>query len=271
MDTHAVTKPSVQEALKVGYWGDAVLHAESASIDSAEWYRHIDTARCYRNEVEVGEAIHESGVPREEIFVTTKIDSSLHGYDSTTSTVKASLGDLHLDYIDLYLIHDAGSGPELRLATYRALLEAKARGEIRSVGVSNYGVRHLEELQQAGLPPPVVNQIELHPLCQQRPIVEYCKEHDIVVQAYCPIIRGRTDNPVIKGLSKKYDREPAQILLRWSLQHGFVPLPKSSQPARVRSNAQVFDFELSDTDMAALDSLDKRKAGAISWNPVDVA
>ncbi|KAI0661170.1 Aldo/keto reductase [Cubamyces menziesii] len=251
-DTHAVTKPSVLEALRAGY-------------------RHIDTARCYRNEVEVGEAIRESGVPREDTFVTTKIDSSLHGYESTLSTVKASLSDLGLDYIDLYLIHDAGSGQELRLATYRALLEAKALGEIRSVGVSNYGVKHLEELQQAGLPPPAVNQIELHPLCQQRPIVDYCREHGIVVQAYCPIIRGRTDHPVIKELSEKYEKEPAQVLIRWSLQHGFVPLPKSSQAARIRSNAQVFDFELTDADMAALDSLDKGKAGAVSWNPVDVA
>ncbi|KAI0365615.1 Aldo/keto reductase [Pilatotrama ljubarskyi] len=252
VDTRVVTKPSVLEAFKAGY-------------------RHIDTARFYDNEAQVGEAVRESGLKREDMFVTTKIHSGLHGYKRAQATVQDSLTALGFDYIDLYLIHDANSGQKLRLETYKALLEAKTQGYIRSVGVSNYGVKHLEEIENAGYERPAVNQIELHPLCQQRPIVKYCKEKGIIVQAYCPIIRGRMDHPVIIELSQKYNKDPAQILLRWSLQHGFVPLPKSSQPARIHSNAQVFDFELTEADVGLLDSLDKGKAGAISWNPVDVA
>jgi len=155
------------------------------------------------------------------------------------------------------------------LATYRALLESKKVGKIRTVGVSNYGVKHLEEIKDAGLEPPAVNQIELHPLCQQRPIVEYCRENDIVVQAYCPILRGEMDHPLFVALSEKYQRDPAQILLRWSLQKGFVPLPKSATAARIHSNTHLYDFELSDEDITRLDALDRGADGAVSWNPVD--
>ncbi|OBZ67252.1 Prostaglandin F synthase [Grifola frondosa] len=162
VDPRTVTKPSVLEALRAGY-------------------RLIDTAPSYENEEEVGEAIRESGLGRGRIFVTvlcvaSKIDSSVHGYASAHATVEASLRKLGLDYIDLYLIHDAGSGSERRSETYRALLEAKEQGKIRSVGVSNYG-------------------IELHPFCQQRPVVAYCRAHGIAIQAYCPIVRGKMDHP----------------------------------------------------------------------------
>jgi len=148
-------------------------------------------------------------------------------------------------------------------------LECKQAGKIRTVGVSNYGVKHLEEIKNAGYERPAVNQIELHPLCQQKPIVDYCKENDIVVQAYCPIIRGKMDDPVITKLAKKYNRDAAQILLRWSLQKGFVPLPKSATPSRIHANANLYDFELTEGDMGELNALDKGKEGAISWNPVD--
>jgi len=174
-----------------------------------------------------------------------------------------------IDYVDLFLIHDPFSGREKRLATYKALLEARDAGKIRTVGVSNYGVKHLEEIVAAGFGTPAINQIELHPFCQQRPIVAYCQKHSIVVQAYCPIIRGNMDHEVINALSKKYNRDPAQILLRWSLQRGFVPLPKSATPTRIKTNAELYDFELTEEDMASLDNLDRGKDGAISWNPVD--
>ncbi|KAF8813836.1 Aldo/keto reductase [Phlegmacium glaucopus] len=244
------TKASVIEALKVGY-------------------RHVDSAQAYRNEAQVAEAIRASGVPRGDVFVTTKCVSRTHGYESTLKGVNESLAKMKFDYIDLFLIHDPLSGTDRRLATYKALSEAKAAGKIRSVGVSNYNVHHIEEIKNAGFEPPCVNQIELHPLCQQTEIVKYCKEHNIVVQAYCPILKGRMDNPAITALAKKYNRDPAHILLRWSLQKGFVPLPKSATPSRIHSNANLYDFELTEDDMRKLDALDRGKAGAISWNPVD--
>jgi len=252
-------RPSVLEAFKAGY-------------------RHVDSAQVYRNEAEVGEAIRESGLKREDLFITTKCVSKTHGYESTLKGVDTSLAKFGLDYIDLFLIHDPFSGTKLRLETYKALLEAKRAGKIRSVGVSNYGVHHLEELKalkaeleakQVEFEMPTVNQIELHPLCQQKPIVEYCKANSIVVQAYCPIIRGNMDIDAVTKIAKKHNRDPAQILLRWSLQKGYVPLPKSATPSRIHSNAQLYDFELDTEEMSALDALDRGKAGAISWNPVN--
>ncbi|KAG1745434.1 NADP-dependent oxidoreductase domain-containing protein [Suillus paluster] len=224
-------------------------------------YRHVDSAQVYRNEPAVGEAVRDSGIDRSEFFITTKCVSRHHGYESTLKGVDASLAKFGFDYIDLFLIHDPYSGTERRLATYRALQDARKAGKIRSVGVSNYGINHLQEIVDAKYDMPAVNQIELHPFCQQRPIVDYCREHSIVVQAYCPIIRGQMDHPIIQMI--------AQNLLRWSLQKGFVPLPKSATPERIRSNTQLYDFELEPEEMVQLDGLDRGKEGSISWNPVD--
>ncbi|KAF6763065.1 NADP-dependent oxidoreductase domain-containing protein [Ephemerocybe angulata] len=243
---------------------DSVLEAFSAG------YRHIDTAQAYKSEAHVGEAFRLSGLDRGDVFITTKIISKFHGYAKTAAAIDESLQKMQFEYIDLFLIHNPHAGKDLRLETYRALLDARAAGKIRSVGVSNYGVHHLEEIVEAGLEKPSVNQIELHPFCQQTPIVEYCETHGIVVQAYCPIIRGDMAHPVFTDLAQKYDRDRAQILLRWSLQKGFVPLPKSATPSRIHSNAALWDFELSGEDMARIDALDKGKEGCISWNPVDV-
>jgi len=232
-------------------------------------YRHVDSAQAYKNEAAVGEAIREIGLERGDVFITTKCVSKTHGYDTTLKGVDDSLTRFGFDYIDLFLIHDPFSGTERRLATYRALLDAQKAGKIRTVGVSNYGLKHLEEIKNAGLQMPAVNQIELHPLCQQRPIVDYCRAHKIVVQAYCPILRGQMDHPVIQAVAKKHGRDPAQILIRWSLQKGFVPLPKSATPSRIKSNAQIYDFLLDPEDVRLLDTLDLGEAGALSWNPVD--
>ncbi|CAE6392669.1 unnamed protein product [Rhizoctonia solani] len=235
-------------------------------------YRHIDSAQMYRNENAVGQAVKESGLKREEIFVTTKCASRSHGYDKTLAGVDESLSKFGFDYIDLFLIHDPLSGPTKRMETYQALLECRDAEKIKSVGVSNYGVKHLEEIKQAGLEAPTVNQIELHPWCQQKDIVDYCKKNDIVVQAYCPIVRGeKWGHPALVGLSKKHDRSEAQILIRWSLQKGYVPLPKSTHEERIMENADVFKFELSSEDMGVLDALDEGSRGAISWNPVNAA
>jgi diketogulonate reductase-like aldo/keto reductase len=247
-------------------------NAKSSCLEAFKaGYRHIDSAQAYRNEAQVGEAVQESGLKREDLFITTKCVSRTHGYESTIKGVDTSLSQFQFDYIDLFLIHDPLSGSEKRLATYKALLEAKEVGKIRTVGVSNYNVHHLEEIKKAGYEQPAVNQIELHPFCQQKPIVDYCRANNIVIQAYTPLVRGRVDHPVISEIAAKYNRDPAQLLIRWSIQKGFVPLPKSATPARIHSNAQVFDFELADEDMAELDGLDQGSDGAVTWNPVRVA
>ncbi|TEB30297.1 Aldo/keto reductase [Coprinellus micaceus] len=238
---------------------DSVLLALQAG------YRHIDTAQAYKNEAHVADAVRESGLPREEVFITTKIISKFHGYEKTVKAVDGSLEKMQLDYIDLFLIHNPHAGPALRLETYRALLHYRTLGKIRSVGVSNYGVHHLEEIREAGLEKPSVNQIELHPYCQQREIVEYCREKGMVVQAYCPVLRGQMEHPVFEELASKYGKDKAQILLRWSLQKGYVPLPKSATPSRIHSNANLYDFELTAEDIAELDALDE------GWNPVGAA
>ncbi|KAI0728263.1 Aldo/keto reductase [Fomitopsis betulina] len=249
-DPRTLTKPAVLEAIKVGL-------------------RHFDTARMYNNEDHLGEAIKESGIPRAELFITTKVDGAFHGHDKTVTSVNDSLQRLGLDYVDLVLLHDPLSGKTRRLEAYKALLDLKAQGKIRDAGVSNYGVKHLEEIVAAGYELPAVNQLEIHPFCQQRPIVAYCKARNIGIEAYCPLVRGKLDDPVVVKIAKRLDKDPAQILIKWPLQHGFIPLPMSSSPSRIKSNSDVFNFTLSDSDVAELDGLDQGSAGAISWNPVD--
>ncbi|KAI0737582.1 Aldo/keto reductase [Daedaleopsis nitida] len=231
-------------------------------------YKHIDSARMYRNEAQVGEALRESGVPREDVFITSKVDSGEHGYEKTLAAVDESLQRFKFDYIDLMLLHSPLSGKERRLEAWKALIEARNQGKLRSIGVSNFGVKHLEEIKDAGLETPEVNQLELHPFCQQKDIVQYCAKHGIIVEAYTPLIRGGWNDTIV-DIGKKYNKDPAQVLVRWSLQRGFVPLPKSAHPARVVSNAHVYDFEITAEDMAAIDALDRGKDGAVTWNPID--
>ncbi|KAI0925448.1 hypothetical protein AcV7_005698 [Taiwanofungus camphoratus] len=164
---------------------------------------------------------------------------------------------------------EAQDGRRVKLVCVCALPEHMRNFTRSSRCYCNSGVRHLEEIREAGLDTPAVNQIELHPFCQQRPIVDYCNEKGIVVQAYCPLVRGEFGNPVLQEVAQKYNKDVAQILVRWSLQHGFSPLPKSSHPPRVVSNSELYDFALADEDMAKIDALDKGREGAVSWNPVD--
>ncbi|KAG2113565.1 NADP-dependent oxidoreductase domain-containing protein [Suillus discolor] len=239
--------------------------AEACRVALQNGYRMIDSARYYKNEVQVGVGVGKSGVKREDVFITSKVYHPDYTYDGTAAALKESIANLGSSYYDLYLTHSALGGKDARLAAYRALLDGKASGMIKSIGVSNYSAKHIEEIREAGLEIPV-----LHPFCQQKPIVEYCRKNGIVVQAYSPLVCGALDNPVIQELSTKYFKDPAQILVRWSLQRGFVPLPKSSQPERIISNGQVFGWEIEPTDMAKLDALDRGKEGAVTWNPVDV-
>ncbi|KAG8838008.1 hypothetical protein FRC18_006841 [Serendipita sp. 400] len=250
--------------------GPSVLTACSTALQVG--YRHIDSAQAYRNEAEVGRALNESNLKREEVFITSKVYSANHGYDRALQMIDQSLHNLRLEYMDLFLIHDPLSGKERRLATWRALIKARDDGKIRSIGVSNYGIKHLEEIKGASLELPSVNQLEIHPFCQQASIVNWCEQNGIVVQAYSPLVRGnRWDNPTLKELSDKYGKEIPQILIRWSLQRGYSPLPKSSKTDRVISNADVYDFEMGEEDMEKLAALDEGSLGAVTWNPVDAA
>ncbi|EIW53073.1 Aldo/keto reductase [Trametes versicolor FP-101664 SS1] len=277
MTTHALTLASTirlssgyeMPLVGFGVWQNIDQCIPACAVALKHGYRHIDSARVYGNEVEVGQAVRDSGIPREDIFVTSKILHTEHEYERTLAAVDESLKRFGFDYLDLFLVHTPLSGKARRLETYRALLDAKKAGKLRSVGVSNYGVGHLEEIREAGLEPPAVNQLEIHPFCQQREIVEYCTERGIVLQAYCPLIQGQFDNPVFHEVAKKYNKLVPQVLVRWSLQKGFNPLPKSATPERIVSNVDVFDFEIAPEDMARIDALDKGAAGAILLNPVN--
>lgn len=248
--------------------GNSCYSAVKTALEAG--YRHIDSAIVYRNEAEVGKAVRESAIPREELFITSKATSRYAGYDVTSRVIDESLASFGFDYLDLFLIHDPYAGKEKRLESWKALIHKRDEGKLRTIGVSNYGVHHLEEIKEAGLEQPAVNQIELHPWCQQRGIVDYCKNNGILPEAYSPLTRGRyLDNEVLVEIAEKHKKEPAQILVRWALQMGYVPLPKSSQQTRIVSNSQVFDFELSKDEMDALYALDMGAEGATTWHPVN--
>ncbi|OXV07589.1 hypothetical protein Egran_04646 [Elaphomyces granulatus] len=231
-------------------------------------YRHIDTAQFYANESEVGAAVRESGLPRDEICITTKIvspgGSPQATYEKLLGSVRKITGD-DGGFVDLFLIHSNRSGPAGRRQLWQALERLLEEGRTRSIGVSNYGVQHIEEMKAyAKVWPPHVNQIELHPWCQQRVIVEYCKRHGIVVEAYSPLVRNhKANDATLVGLAQKYEKTTTQILIRYSLQKGWVPLPKSDDPSRIAANADVYGFEIDPDDMSVLDSLDRGSAGAI--------
>ncbi|KAE8145902.1 NADP-dependent oxidoreductase domain-containing protein [Aspergillus avenaceus] len=230
-------------------------------------YRHIDTAQFYANEKEVGDAIRQSGIPRSELFITTKILVPGGSPEATYEKLLASVEKIGGPggYIDLFLIHSANSGTSGRKEMWQALEKLLEEGKTKSIGVSNWGVKHIEELKSyAKVWPPHVNQIELHPWNQQRVIDEYCKQHGIIVEAYSPIVRNyKASDPTLVGLANKYNKTTQQVLVRYALQKEWVPLPKSDNPERIVANANIFDFDISREDMAVLDDLDQGSAGAI--------
>jgi diketogulonate reductase-like aldo/keto reductase len=229
-------------------------------------YRHIDTAKIYRNERDVGQAIAASGIPREQIFVTSKLWNSDHGYEPTLRACRESLARLGLSYLDLYLIH--WPVPELRKESWRAMVKLQEEGLCRTVGVSNYMIHHLEELLASSDALPAVNQVEINPFQYRKDLVDLCQAKGIVVEAYSPLTQGlRLGHPAIVAAAAKYGRTPAQILIRWGLQHGLVVLPKSTRPARIRENAAVLDFEIGAEDLRILDGLDEGLT--TGWDPTD--
>ncbi|OJJ42893.1 hypothetical protein ASPZODRAFT_136742 [Penicilliopsis zonata CBS 506.65] len=223
----------------------------------------------YRNEKGCGQAIYNCALDRSQIFFTTKIPPEAMGYERTRRAIAKSLREGGQEYFDLILIHAPYGGKEARLGSWRALVEAQQAGKVRSIGVSNYGIHHLEELQayiDAGGGGKIdVGQYELHPWLARREIVAWLRAHHVVVEAYSPLAHGtRMNESVLKQLGAKFDKSPAQIMIRWSLQMGFVPLPKSVTPSRIGENKEVFDFELSVEDMQRLDTGDYAPT---DWDP----
>ncbi|MCK1984573.1 MULTISPECIES: aldo/keto reductase [Peribacillus] len=221
-------------------------------------YRAIDTAAIYENEEGVGQAIRECGVPREELFITSKVWNTEQGYETTLQAFDDSLNRLGLEYLDLYLIH--WPGKDKYLETWRALEKLYKDGKVKSIGVSNFHVHHLENLLANSEVKPVVNQIELHPLLTQVEIREYCAKHEIKVESWSPLGRGNLlEEPTINHIAKKHGKSSAQVLIRWHLQHDLVVIPKSITPSRIEENAQVFDFSLSLNEMNQIDALNKNE------------
>lgn len=248
------------------------LTKPSECVNACLWafeagYRHIDTASMYGNEKQVGEAVRNSGLRREEIFVTTKLWNDDHGIDKTLKAFEKSLKKFKMDYLDLYLIHWPGTNK--RKEAWKALEKIYESGRCRAIGVSNYMKHHFEELFTYANIIPAVNQCEFHPFLYLNDLLKYCSQHKIAFEGYSPLARMRRDNnPVIKEMTEKYSKSYAQIMIKWSLQHNVITIPKSSNRDRIITNADVFDFEISDEDMNLLNSLDEGLHTA--WNPMRV-
>ncbi|MHC4250270.1 MAG: aldo/keto reductase [Planctomycetota bacterium] len=248
--------------------GEECERAVREALDAG--YRHIDTAAMYGNERSVGRAIAASGVPRGDVFVTTKVPPSQLGREKTRAVAEKSLGLLGMDYVDLLLIHwPLREGVD---EAWDAMREMRDEGKLRSIGVSNFTVRRFEEqfFKSAGgdaVEAPAVDQIELHPFLTRRDLLAYCREKAIQPEGYSPLARAeRMDDPVLTELAKKYGKTVAQVMIRWQLQQSVVVIPKSSRPERIKENAKVFDFEISDDDMARIDALDEGFY-TIKWRP----
>jgi 2,5-diketo-D-gluconate reductase A len=236
-----------------------------AAIDAG--YRSIDTAAIYGNEEGVGAGIRAAGVPRNQLFVTTKLWNDGHGAKNTFKAFDESLKRLQLEYIDLYLIHWPTPRANLYVETWKALQEIKQTGRARAVGVSNFTVPHLERLiSETGIVP-VINQVELHPRFQQKAQRDFHAKHKIITESWSPLGQGRAmKDPLIAGIAQKHGRTPAQVALRWHIQNGFVAIPKSVTPSRIVENFQVFDFELTQEEMEKMATLDNNR-GRVGPDP----
>lgn len=227
-------------------------------------YRHIDTARIYRNEEDVGEAIRSSGIARQSLFLTTKLWTGDHGYDAALRGFESSFSDLDVEYIDLFLSHFPVQGK--RVEAWKAMQTLLKDGRCRAVGVSNYTVRHLRELEDKTGIAPAVNQVEFSPFLFQRELLEYCRGRGIQVEAYSPLTQGRRlGHPKLVAIGKEHGKSAAQVLIRWALQQDLVLIPKSVRQSRIEENAAVFDFELSPDQMKILDSLNEDLR--VCWDP----
>lgn len=236
--------------------GKEVINTVKTALEVG--YRAIDTAALYDNEEGVGQAIKESGIPREELFITTKVWNTDQGYDKTLKAFDISMKKLGLDYLDLYLIH--WPGKDKYVDTWRALEKLYKDGRVRAIGVSNFKIHHLQTLMEQSEEKPVINQVELHPYLSQKDLLSFCKKQQIVVEAWGPLGRGRLLNdPTLIEIGQKYGKTAAQVTLRWHLQNDVVVIPKSVTPSRIKENADIFDFELTAEDMERIDALNKNE------------
>jgi len=247
----------------LGVWqaaeGAEVEAAVTAALEAG--YRLIDTAAIYGNEAGVGRAVKASGLPREDVFITTKLWNAHHAYDDALRAFDESLKKLDCGYIDLYLIHWPLPMDGKFTQAWKAMEKLYADKRVRAIGVSNFKTPHLDELLREATTVPAVNQIELHPRLQDKATRDYCTERGIVVESYSPLMRGgeALEHPTIVSLAQKHDRTPAQIILRWHVQSGLIVIPKSVHSERIRQNLALFDFELSEDDMRVIEGMDEGK------------
>ena len=263
-DTYTLNNGVKIPIIGFGTWqtpdGDIAKHAVEVALNAG--YRHIDTAAAYGNEKSVGQAIKNSGINRHDLFITTKLWNTDHGYKSAKAAIDRSLQSLKVDYLDLYLIHWPNPvdmrdhWAEANAESWRAMEEAVQAGKIRAIGVSNFRKRHLDELLKTAEIKPVVNQIMLNPSDLQPDVVKVNNELKLFSEAYSPLgTGGLLGNETVNEIASEVGKSPAQVLIRWSLEHGFLPLPKSVHDKYIRANAEVFDFNLSSEQMNKLDSL----------------
>ena len=263
-DTYTLANDVQIPCIGFGTWqtpnGETAINSVKAALKAG--YRHIDTAACYGNEASVGQAIKESGVPREEIFVTSKVWNTERGYEKTLAAFETTMAKLDLDYVDLYLIHWPAAAnqfenwKEINAQTWRALEELYIEGKVKAIGVSNFLPHHLEALLEGVKVVPMVNQIEYHPGFMQAESVAFCKAHNILVEAWSPLGTGNVlNNETLIMMAQKYSKTVAQICIRWVLQHGLLPLPKSITESRIIENTEVIDFEIKEEDMAIIDAI----------------
>ena len=255
--------------------GDEAYKSVSYALEVG--YRHVDTAQYYGNEVSVGRAIADSPIKREELFITTKIWNDKHSYDEAKQSVEESLAKLKLNYLDLLLIHwpnpkalrENDAWKTRNADVWRAMEDLYQAGKVRAIGVSNFMIHHLEPLLEVATVKPMVNQVLLAPGCSQEDLVAFCRQNEMILEAYSPLGTGSIfDNQTAQDLANKYNKTVAQIALRWSLQKGFLPLPKSATPKNILSNPAIFDFDLTEDDILKLDKIENVKS---QGNPDETA
>lgn len=263
-DTYTLSNGVEIPCIGFGTWqtpdGEVAVSSVLSALEAG--YRHIDTAQGYGNEESVGIAVKKSGIKREEIFITSKLANNDHGYERTMAAFEGTMKRLDMDYLDLYLIHWPNpiafrdNWQEANAGTWKAFEELYKAKRIRAIGISNFHPHHIEELMKTATIAPMVNQIRLCPGDTQDEVVDYCRANNILLQAYSPLGSGKIfEVPEMKALAEKYGKTIAQIAIRWSLQRGYLPLPKSTSPARIRENADVFDFELEEADVELIANL----------------
>ena len=249
--------------------GETAITAVKEALNAG--YKHIDTAAAYKNEASIGKAIKESGINRNELFITSKVWNKDRGYKTTLDAFEKTINDLQIDYLDLYLIHWPASANQFKdwdninLETWKAMTELYKAGKIKSIGVSNFMPHHLKSLMETEVKP-MVNQIEFHPGFMQEETLKYCAENNILVEAWSPLGTGRMlNNSTLKEIASKYNKSAAQLCIRWCLQNNALPLPKSVTASRIKENTEIFDFAISDDDMKVINAM--KYCGGSGLNP----